>query len=138
MLLAGCTAEDPKPLPTAPSSTHLPPQSGRLRIQYFGDDGFSGLVFVDVGGEVLGEDQGRSDHVHPPARGLRLPHRGGGKDHGQGPSLAAVGDGTSVPTLGNDVGAVAVLDPRVVAVADTVNQLVADIALPAASRQVCT
>ena len=53
------------------------------------------------------------------------------------PSPAA-GDGASVPTLGNDVGAIDVLDPRVVAVADTVNQLVADVAAPAASRQLCT
>jgi hypothetical protein len=51
---------------------------------------------------------------------------------------AGAGDGATVPTLGNDVGAVTILDPRVASVADTVNQLVADVAAPAESRQICT
>lgn len=139
VFLAGCTADDPKPLPTAPSSTSSA-AAGRLTIQYFGDDGFSGLVFVDTGGEVLGKTkEGQTTCTLQPAAYASLTAAAGkitAKD--QAAPSPAVGDGTGVPTLGNDVGAISVLDPRVVAVADTVNQLVADVAAPAASRQLCT
>ena len=92
VFLAGCTADDPTPLPTAPSST-TSAAPGRLTIQYLGDDGFSGLVFVDDGRRRTRQDQGRSDDLHPPARGLRLSHCGSGQDHGQGPGDALPGRG---------------------------------------------
>jgi hypothetical protein len=138
-ILAGCTADDPTPLPTATSST-TSAAGGRLTIQYLADDGFTGLAFVEEGGAVLGKTRaGQTTCTLEPAAYTALVEAAATiTKQDQALPTAGAGDGATVPTLGNDVGAVAVLDPRVVGVADTVNQLVADIAAPVASRQVCT
>ena len=143
VILAGCTADGATPIPTAPPSTSSPSggaAAGRLTIQYLADDGFVGLAFVEADGAVLGKTKGgQTTCTLEPAAYASLTEAAGkitAKD--QALPTEGAGDGATVPTLGNDVGAIAVLDPRVVGVADTVNQLVADIAAPAASRQICT
>jgi hypothetical protein len=141
LLLAACTADEPTPLPTetAPTSSTTA-VAGRLTIQYLGDDGFSGLVFVDQGGAVLGKTKGGQTTCTLEAAAYDSLTQAAGKITAEDKAVATpgAGDGAMVPTLGNDVGSIRVLDSRVVAVADTVNQLVADIAAPAASRQICT
>lgn len=139
VLLAACTADDPAPLPIAPSSTNKA-TTGRLNIQYLGDDGSTGLVFVEAGGRVLGKTttgqttctlDAAAYRVLTTAAATITPKDQAVPEHG-------AGDTTSTPTLGTEVGAVSVLDPRVVSAADTVNQLIADVAAQQAARTVCT
>ena len=138
-LLAGCTADDPAPLPTGPSGSTTAP-AGRINIQYFGDDGSTGLVFVEAGGRVLGKTRIGQTTCTLDAATYRVLATAAAtitaKDRAT-PQPGA-GDNTSLPTLGTEVGAVSVLDPRVVSAADTVNQLIADVAAAPAARTVCT
>jgi hypothetical protein len=138
-LLAGCTADDPAPLPTTPPSPTTA-TAGRINIQYFGDDGSTGLVFVEAGGAVLGKTMAGQTTCTLDAAAYRVLTTAAAaitaKDHAA-PQPGA-GDTTSTPTLGTEVGAVSLLDPRVVSAADTVNQLIADVAAEPASRTVCT
>ena len=138
-LLAGCTADDPAPLPTAPSGSTTAP-AGRISIQYFGDDGSTGLVFVEAGGKVLGKSGTGQTTCTLAAAAYRVLTTAAAtitaKD--QATPQPGAGDTTSMPTLGTEVGTVSVLDPRVVSVADTVNQLIADVAAEPAARTVCT
>ena len=139
VLLAACTTDDPAPLPSAPASTTKAPD-GRINIQYFGDDGATGLVFVEAGGEVLGKTKSGQTTCTLDAAAYRVLTTAAGKITAtdQAVPQPGAGDTTSTPTLGTEVGTVSVLDPRVVSAADTVNQLVADVAASPASRTVCT
>lgn len=138
-LLAGCSADDPAPLSTAPPSTTTAP-AGRINIQYFGEDGSTGLLFVAAGGQVLGKTTTGQTTCTLDAAAYRVLTTAAAtitpKDRAV-PQPGA-GDATSTPTLGTEVGTVSVLDPRVVSVADTVNQLIADVAAEPAARTVCT
>lgn len=138
-LLAGCTADGPAPLPAAPSGSTTA-SAGRINIQYFGDDGSTGLVFVEAGGKVLGKTGTGQTTCTLDAAAYRVLATAAAtitaKDRAT-PEPGA-GDTTSTPTLGTEVGAVSVLDPRVVSAADTVNQLIADVAAEPASRTACT
>ena len=139
VLLAACTTDDPAPLPSAPASTTKAP-AGRINIQYYGDDGATGLVFVEAGGEVLGKTRSGQTTCTLDAAAYRVLTTAAGKITAtdQAVPQPGAGDTTSTPTLGTEVGTVSVLDPRVVSAADTVNQLIADVAAAPPARTVCT
>src|SRR5689334_24870319 len=106
LLLAGCTADDSRPIPTAPPSTSSAAAAARLTIQYLGADGSVGLAFVEEGGAVLGKTKGgQMTCTLEPAAYASLTEAAAkitAKDQAL-PTLGA-GVGATVPTVGTDVG----------------------------------
>ena len=115
VLLAGCTADDPKPLPTAVSSTTTAalvdsPSSTSVTTDPPAWSSSSRVVTCSArptaGQTTCTLDAAAYQALTAAAAKITA------KD--QAMPQPGAGDTTSTPTLGTDVGAVSVLDPRVV------------------------
>ena len=107
-------------LPPAHRPVRLDDRARRAdNIQYFGDDGATGLVFVEAGGKVLGKTKKGQTTCTLDAAAYRVLTTAAAKitAKDQATPQPGAGDTTSIPTLGTEVGAVSVLDPRAVSAA---------------------